>query len=224
MARYMEIKSTFVWGVDSSLFILSSVGKHFSEADIRHFIRPFSLCSNFENPPPPAVWWVQKIMGPALKSVHRKIKAPVWSLKQRARYAGWSSFLKKSENHQKFRTVWSAGVERLILGLSDQQLVTSIAILFAVYLRVYSISVYDFQTASTLAWFSSTTHLATITILPRYLDKHKPVRNIRAFLMILFAVLLASTQILSYSKSLTGSAWNSYLGCVLTTEFRMSPR
>lgn len=148
---------------------------------------------------------VQKIMGPALK------------------YVGWSSFLKKSENHQKFRTVWSAGVEPLILGLGDQQLVTGIAILFAVYLRVCSISVYGFQTASTLAWFSSTTHLATITILPRYLDKHKPVRNIRAFLMILYAILLASAQILSYSESLTGSAWNSYLGCVLTTEFRMSP-
>lgn len=42
--------------------------------------------------------------------------------------------------------------------------------------------------------------------------------------MILFAILLASAQILSFSESLTGSAWNSYLGCVLTVEFRMSSR
>jgi hypothetical protein len=59
-------------------------------------------------------------------------------------------------------------VEKFILTLSDQQLVTGLAILIAGFVKC-DISVYSFENISALAWFSCTTHLATLTILKGYL-------------------------------------------------------
>ena len=56
------------------------------------------------------------------------------------------------------------GVEAFILTLSDQQLVTGLAILIAGYVKC-DISVYSFRNVSAIAWFSCTTHLATLTVL-----------------------------------------------------------
>jgi len=54
--------------------------------------------------------------------------------------------------------------ENLILAFSDQQLVTGLAILIAAYCKG-DITIYSFQVASALAWFSSTIHLATLVVL-----------------------------------------------------------
>ena len=58
------------------------------------------------------------------------------------------------------------GVEAFILSLSDQQLATGLAILIAGFVKC-DISVYSFRNVSAIAWFSCTTHLATLTILKR---------------------------------------------------------
>jgi hypothetical protein len=60
-------------------------------------------------------------------------------------------------------------VEEFILTLSDQQLVTGLAILIAGFVKC-DISVYSFENVSAIAWFSCTTHLATLTILKRYIN------------------------------------------------------
>jgi hypothetical protein len=57
-------------------------------------------------------------------------------------------------------------VEAFILALSDQQLIKGLAILIAAFARC-DVSVYSFSNASAIAWFSCTTHIATLTVLKR---------------------------------------------------------
>jgi hypothetical protein len=56
--------------------------------------------------------------------------------------------------------------ESFILAFSDQQLVTGLALLVSAYFKG-DITVYSFQVASALAWFSSTIHLATLVVLKK---------------------------------------------------------
>ena len=58
------------------------------------------------------------------------------------------------------------GFEAVILAFSDQQLVTGFALLLSIYIKG-DITVYTFRVATTVAWFSSTTHLATLVALRR---------------------------------------------------------
>jgi hypothetical protein len=54
--------------------------------------------------------------------------------------------------------------EQFILAFSDQQLVTGLAILISAHFKG-DITVYSFQVASALGWFSTTIHLATLVVL-----------------------------------------------------------
>ena len=63
-------------------------------------------------------------------------------------------------------------LERFILALSDQQLVTGLSVLLAGYIKHCDISVYSFQITTALAWFSCTTHLATLTVLRQYFNNN----------------------------------------------------
>jgi hypothetical protein len=54
--------------------------------------------------------------------------------------------------------------EAVILAFSDQQLVTGLALLISIYIKG-DITVYTSQVATSLAWFSSTIHLATLVVL-----------------------------------------------------------
>jgi hypothetical protein len=92
-------------------------------------------------------------------------------------------------------------LQRFILALSDQQLVTGFAILTAGILKSCTISWWEFQIVVSLAWFSSTTHLSTLVILWEYLRDHPAVRNWRvggmlAVLVLLFFGVLTSVALL----------------------------
>src|ERR1700734_1263414 len=71
---------------------------------------------------------------------------------------------------------WRPILERFILGLSDQQLVTGLAILITGYYLHCKISYYHFNLVINLAWFSSTTHLATLLALKEYFKKRPALR------------------------------------------------
>ena len=72
---------------------------------------------------------------------------------------------------------------------SDQQIVTGIAILVSGYATLHdSISAYHWQIMVSLAWFSSITHLTTLTVLRDYLQKRTFLRVTRVFCM--FAIVL----------------------------------
>jgi hypothetical protein len=59
--------------------------------------------------------------------------------------------------------------QAVIMAFSDQQLVTGLALLIATYIKG-DVTVYTFQVASTVAWFSTTTHLATLVVLKESVD------------------------------------------------------
>jgi len=81
-------------------------------------------------------------------------------------------------------------LERFILTLSDQQLVTGLAILIAGLFKLCTISYWEFLIVVSLAWFSSTTHLSTLVVLRKYFLHHKAVRNWRVAGMLIMLVLL----------------------------------
>ena len=81
-----------------------------------------------------------------------------------------------------------------ILMFSDQKLVTGIAILTSGYVQLSNnISIYHWQVIIDLAWFSSLTHLATLTVLRQHFRENAAARIWRSVFMVLllFMLLLA---------------------------------
>lgn len=65
---------------------------------------------------------------------------------------------------QKRRNFWLPVIQKVVLALSDQQLLTGLAILIASLCQLCSISVYHFAVVGDLAWFSSNVHITTLGI------------------------------------------------------------
>ena len=80
---------------------------------------------------------------------------------------------------------------RFVLALSDQQLVTGLAILIGALASRCKISAYEFDVVIGLAWFSSTTHLATLDVLRDYFIRNQIVRNVRLVGMLILMGILA---------------------------------
>ena len=92
------------------------------------------------------------------------------------------------------------GIERFVLALSDQQLVTGLAVLIAAFTNRCTRSMYHFRIIASLAWFSSTTHLSTLTVLRVYLINHTQVRHWRVAAMVAILFLLGFSQVLVYGN------------------------
>ena len=75
---------------------------------------------------------------------------------------------KLAQLNDKKRSFWTRVLGRLILGLSDQQLATGIAILTIGLIRIYRISTYHFCVINNLGMFSCSSHLASVLSLRRY--------------------------------------------------------
>lgn len=84
----------------------------------------------------------------------------------------------------------SEALTKFILSLSDQQLVTGLAILIASLSNRCRVTVYEFRVVVSLAWFSSTTHQSTLRVLQHYLFANKVVRNWRIFAMVGLMIML----------------------------------
>lgn len=83
-----------------------------------------------------------------------------------------------------------------MLGFSDQQCITGIAILLSGYSQLSlqntnPITVYNWHIAVDLAWFSSITHLTTLTCLRHYFRQRRALSNFRIACMAVNAVILA---------------------------------
>jgi len=95
---------------------------------------------------------------------------------------------------------WSNVTKKVVLALSDIQLVTGISMLLVGFVRIPAnngqISVYHMSIISDLAAFSSSTHLSTLGVLrPDYFETHLFLRIIRAFGMALTYILLSIANI-----------------------------
>lgn len=84
-------------------------------------------------------------------------------------------------------------ISNFLISLSDQQLVTGLAVLVAAVSGQDSLSGYDFSVAVSLGWFSCTTHLATIDVLCVRFTRHGTIRDVRV------AGLICLIGLLSYA-------------------------
>lgn len=110
-------------------------------------------------------------------------------------------FGRQSPPHRKLsRAQRQEVVTRFVLTLSDQQLATGLAILIAAAANQCTLSVWEFQLAFSLAWFSSTTHLATLDCLREYFLEHGAVHNWRVFGMICLLLLLMYSLIMNLAS------------------------
>ena len=86
---------------------------------------------------------------------------------------------------------WEPTLRTAILMFSDQQLVTGIALLISAYAQLRcGLSVYHWQMIVYLSWFSSLTHLTTLTFLRQYFRENPVPRLWRAILMLLMVAML----------------------------------
>ena len=87
---------------------------------------------------------------------------------------------------------WQNVLEKVVLSLSDTQLVTGLAILVVAFVRWDEITVYHWEIISDLAFISSNTHIATLVILRKYFRHPRNwwVRLSRITIMVAMAVLL----------------------------------
>lgn len=109
-----------------------------------------------------------------------------------------ASFLRPGESVPRLELA----LRRIVLMFSDQQVVTGIALLASGYAQLSSgISNYHWQMLVYLAWFSSLTHLSTLTVLRQYFQDNRKARLWRAVLM-LITVLMLGAALLPTSDTL----------------------
>src|SRR2546429_5681837 len=89
------------------------------------------------------------------------------------------------------RDFWVIVLDKLILGLSDQQLVTGLAVLTIGLGRIRLISTYHFYVIQSLAMFSCGCHMASVITLRRYFQEHPLLASIRLGAMLIFAIILS---------------------------------
>ena len=105
-----------------------------------------------------------------------------------------STLNNRNAQTQRAKDLRSEGLLRFILTFSDQQLVTGIGLLIATFAKRCTITGNDFQTAAALAWFSSMTHLATLSVLRLYFMRRPRVRLVRLIAMVVVLGLLLAAE------------------------------
>ncbi|KFY82344.1 hypothetical protein V500_10610 [Pseudogymnoascus sp. VKM F-4518 (FW-2643)] len=79
-----------------------------------------------------------------------------------------------------------------ILAMSDAQIVTGLSILIGGFSQInFGLSIFHWHMVVRLAWFSSVTHLTTLTFLRRYIHDNRVVRILRLVLMLVLMIMLA---------------------------------
>ncbi|OCL04531.1 hypothetical protein AOQ84DRAFT_391492, partial [Glonium stellatum] len=101
----------------------------------------------------------------------------------------------KKEN---FKQRLKDSVEHITLGLSDQQLITGLAILTIGYTRHCTISSRHFWIVFDLSFFSAVTHLASLLALRSYFSRYPRLRDFRGFLMLCNYIMLLVAAILTF--------------------------
>ena len=95
---------------------------------------------------------------------------------------------------------WIDNLVHIIIGLSDQQLVTGLAILIVGFSKHCSMSSRHFWVVFDLGWFSAVTHLASLPVLNYYLQDYPRWRDIRVVLMLFNFGFLIAAAILTFGN------------------------
>ncbi len=126
------------------------------------------------------------------------------------RSLGKLGLFKFTEEKRKF---WVPVLEKMILNLSDQQLLTGLSILVAGFSTHCSISVYHFSIVGDLAWFSANIHLTTLTVLGNYFLERPGVRNWRVIAIICTAIMLLANSVMQGHRAWYDS-WSFSAQCL----------
>ena len=87
---------------------------------------------------------------------------------------------------------WAKALEAAVLTFSDQQIITGIALLISGYSQLRDgLAVYYWQLTVDLAWFSSITHLTTLTCLRYYFQKRRGLKVVRLIFMAVIVGMLS---------------------------------
>ena len=92
---------------------------------------------------------------------------------------------------------WLRLLDRLVLGLSDQQLVSGIAILLIAIITRCRIATYHFQLIMDLGTLSCATHFVSVVSLRTYFRKYLTAAITRIVAMVFFAALLVTGSFLT---------------------------
>jgi len=103
-------------------------------------------------------------------------------------------------NTEKQHEGWIDNLIHIIIGLSDQQLVTGLAILVVGFSEHCSLSSRHFWVVFDLGWFSSVTHLASLPVLNYYLQDYPRWRDVRVALMLCNFGFLIAAAILTFGN------------------------
>ena len=116
---------------------------------------------------------------------------------------------------KKTRSFRKEGMTQFILALSDQQLVTGAAILLAALANLSGFNRYEIIMIDSLAWFSATTHLATLDTLSHYLESHRIVRAARIAMIVVFLALFSCAFVIRAINAMVGNEMFSPALCAL---------
>ena len=104
-------------------------------------------------------------------------------------------FLARLSPRRRVRSVQrlELALRRIVLMFSDQQVVTGMALLASGYAQLSSgINTYHWQMLVYLAWFSSLTHLSTLTVLWQYFQDNSKAGLWRAVLKLITVMMLGA--------------------------------
>ncbi|KAI4253394.1 MAG: hypothetical protein LQ352_003713 [Teloschistes flavicans] len=107
---------------------------------------------------------------------------------------------------------WSAAMEASVLMFSDIQATTGLAVMLGAYSQLHrGLNAYHWQVAISLAWFSSLTHLATLSSLRGYFLDRPKIAIYRAtymgILLVLLIVAYSTTGYVQQSRADQSSSW-----------------
>lgn len=104
---------------------------------------------------------------------------------------------------------WTKAATAALLTYSDTQVITGIAVLLAGYWQLQcGISVYHWKVISNLAWFSSVTHIATLTSLRKYFQQRSTLAYCRTTAMGINLILLGIAS--GPANFDDGTIWDRY--------------
>jgi hypothetical protein len=125
---------------------------------------------------------------------------------------------------QKPSEQWIDAIEDAILTFSDQQLVTGIGMLVSGYTQLHcSLSLYHWQIVVYLAWFSSLTHLTTLTALRNFFRDQRTLAYWRVFFIGCLIVLLATSLIPTGYISTPSGQWAEPTSVNITMQLLTMP-
>ena len=107
-------------------------------------------------------------------------------------FIGWVRKRRGSQPSAK----WGEAMRTIVLAFSDIQLITGIAILVAGFSQLHcGIASYHWQIIVYLAWFSSLTHIATLSLLREYFHQKPLLKWLRITFMFVMLLLLIAALI-----------------------------